>query len=344
MNLVAISEVIGSGTTALKIDGGNTFSGTGTQTNVNLGGGVYGIRVSGEIDVQLPAAVTSGWTTGSTCAIAMYMNVESFNAGAGGLTNVCSIGDATNDSRFSFGASSASDWRPRNAGTTVGTGTSVTANTGTYTIVLHVEQGASDKTFRLYKTGSVTDFETLASTTTSFSCNYAGVDADATRISPVVIGVAYLNNITTTEAAAIAEDFNGQLRSSGVSFEANAASFAFSGQAADFVALMNSTFEANAATFNFTGQTADYALVSDPYVTTGPIMDAQGNLRPNETGVTVCLYNASTHALVVAITGQTTDSSANCTYSSASLSSATAYRERFIFDDGTDDLPEVTTS
>lgn len=78
--------------------------------------------------------------------------------------------------------------------------------------------------------------------------------------------------------------------------------------------------------------------------TVGPLRDNFRNLRADQTGVTVDIYDATTRALIVRETGLTTNASGMMTVSSASMVAATAYRFNVVFADGVECLPVATAA
>lgn len=59
-----------------------------------------------------------------------------------------------------------------------------------------------------------------------------------------------------------------------------------------------------------------------------------GTVRANETGVTLFVWNPTTGALVVKLTGQTTDSQGRVVATDAALASGTSYSYDVLFSDG----------
>lgn len=116
------------------------------------------------------------------------------------------------------------------------------------------------------------------------------------------------------------------------------------------ITLDDVTLSASGSTTGNTSSTADATIALDDVtltaagtaqtsvaLTLGPLYDAQGNLRANETGAELLVYDASTHQLVLVLTGQTTNASGILGASTYGLA-AGSYRTRVVLADGTDDL------
>jgi hypothetical protein len=173
---------------------------------------------------------------------------------------------------------------------------------------------------------------------------YAAFTATATATLDILDFAVWMRNLTDTEAAAVADDIRGQLYPSstngtGTGTPASISLTAPVGSASGTSSGTNGTGTGTPHSISLTAPIGA-ASGTSPGAGTITIPDIKdlttGGLRPNETGITVIVNDKTTGALVVKLTGQTTDASGDCVISSASITAAVQYRCTTILSDGSE--------
>jgi hypothetical protein len=210
---------ITSGATALQIDGGASFSGTLTQTNVDLGGGVRAIRLTGPVGGFITAATAAHTLAVGTDLWALFrLHVEAFPAG-GGVMDLLAWRHNTNTYDSFAAAISSGTWRARYAGTTRTTSGLATADEQTITVLVRLRQNSggptNEKEITVFISGQTTNWTFTFANSELYEYETLAIGSDTDRATLDIIAAAVgtgtpdgsSNALSNSAAQALADDF-----------------------------------------------------------------------------------------------------------------------------------------
>ena len=124
------------------------------------------------------------------------------------------------------------------------------------------------------------------------------------------------------------------------SFTVTAANATFSGSASSGEA--SASINATAANATFSGSAS--GDTSSGAITTPALKNNTGTVLANQTGITAYVYTPATGALVVKLTGQTTNGSGVMTFTDTSIVAGTQYRVVTVLGSGAEGMDKLTAS
>jgi hypothetical protein len=212
------------------------------------------------------------------------------------------------------------------AGTPTSLGSAASGYTANAT--MEIKLSMSGSTIKVYCNGvqkiSVTD-------TAITAAGYAGIRFGAStsgfidnfNFTGSVVSHGSTGDLTSGDAAVSGSATRLALHSATGALSADAASV--SGSASRSAGAVSHSATGDLAASAATVAASATRSAANPAITTDPLKNNTGTVLANETGVTACVYAPSTGALVVRLTGQTTDASGVLHISDAALVSGTTY-------------------